>query len=44
MVVVEINREPVTQLEDARRLLRPGRNLLILYVRGMFTPLAITIQ
>jgi serine protease Do/serine protease DegQ len=44
MVVVEINREPVTDLEDARRLLRPGRNLLIVHVRGMFSPIAITIR
>jgi serine protease Do/serine protease DegQ len=44
MVVVEINREAVTELEDARRLLRPGRNLLIVYVRGMFSPIAITIR
>lgn len=44
MVVVEINREPVSELEDARQLLRPGRNLLIIYVRGMFTPIAISIK
>jgi serine protease Do/serine protease DegQ len=44
MVVVEVNREPVADLEDARRLLRPGRNLLIIYVRGMFTPVAVSIK
>ncbi len=44
MVVVEINREAVTELEEARRLLRPGRNLLIVFVRGMFSPIAITVR
>jgi Do/DeqQ family serine protease len=44
MIVVEINREPVDELEDARRLLKPGRNLLILYIRGMFTPVAVSIK
>jgi Do/DeqQ family serine protease len=44
MVVVEINRQAATELADARRLLRPGRNLLIVYARGMFSPIAITIR
>ncbi len=44
MVVVEINREPVADLEGAQALLRTGRNLLIVYIRGMFTPIAVTIE
>jgi serine protease Do len=44
MVVVEINREPVADLEQARELLKPGRNLLIVYVRGMFRPIAISLN
>lgn len=44
MVVVEINREPVAELEDARNLLRPGRNLLIVFARGVFSPIAVTVK
>ncbi len=44
MVVVEINRQPVTDPEQAQRLLRPGRNLLIVYTRGLFSPIAVTIK
>ncbi|MEO0055029.1 MAG: hypothetical protein RLZZ50_976 [Verrucomicrobiota bacterium] len=44
MVVVEINREPVSELEDARNLLRPGRNLLIVFARGVFSPIAVTLK
>jgi serine protease Do/serine protease DegQ len=43
-VIVEINRQPVTDLETAQSLLRPGRNLLIVYIRGVFTPIAVTIK
>ncbi|TAG33556.1 MAG: Do family serine endopeptidase [Verrucomicrobia bacterium] len=44
MVLVEINRRTVSDLASARELLRPGRNLLIVYVRGMFTPIAISVK
>ncbi len=44
MVVVEVNREPVADLESAQRLLKPGRNLLIVYLRGLFTPIAINVK
>ncbi len=44
MVVVEVNREPVSDLESAQRLLKPGRNLLIVYVRGLFTPIAVSVK
>jgi serine protease Do/serine protease DegQ len=45
MVVVEINQQPVNDLSTARALLRPGRNLFIIFIpnRG-FTPLAITVK
>ncbi len=44
MVVVEVNREAVNDLESAQQLLKPGRNLLIVFIRGMFTPIAVTIE
>ncbi len=44
MVVVEINRQAVADLETAQSLLKPGRNLLIVYIRGMFTPVAVSIK
>ena len=44
MVVVEVNREGVSDLEAARGLLRTGRNLLIVYVRGVFTPIAVSVK
>ncbi|MBC8010653.1 MAG: protease Do, partial [Burkholderiales bacterium] len=44
MVVVEVNREAVSDLETAQGLLKPGRNLLIVYIRGMFTPIAVTVK
>ena len=44
MVVVEINREPVSDLKSAQARLKTGRNLLIVFVRGMFTPIAVTIE
>jgi hypothetical protein len=43
-VVVEINREAVSDLETAQQLLKPGRNLLMVFVRGMFTPVAISVK
>lgn len=44
MVVVEINREAAGDLETAQSLLKPGRNLLMVYIRGMFTPIAVTVK
>ena len=44
MVVVEINRRPVADLETAQDLIKPGRNLLYVYVRGMITPIAVTVE
>ena len=33
-VVVEINRSPADDLETAKALLHPGRNLLLVYYQG----------
>ncbi|MCU0793429.1 MAG: Do family serine endopeptidase [Opitutaceae bacterium] len=44
MVVVEVNRRPVADLDTAQGLIKSGRNLLIIYVRGMFTPVAVTVE
>ncbi len=40
-VIVEINREAVTDLKSASALMTDGRNLLLLYYRGAFRYLAI---
>ena len=42
MAVIEINRHPVTDIESARRLFLPGRNLLLIYSRGTYRYLAVT--
>ena len=44
MVVVEVNREAVSDLDTAQGLIKPGRNLLIVYIRGMFTPIAVSVK
>jgi len=41
MVIIEINRQPVTDLDSARQLLQPGRNLLFICNRGLFRYLVI---
>jgi len=41
MVILEINRQPVTDLESARPLLQPGRNLLFVYNRGLYRYLVV---
>ncbi len=41
LVILEINRQPVTDLESARSLLVPGRNLLFVYSRGLFRYLVV---
>lgn len=44
MVVVEINRTPVSEVAEARRLLRRGNNLVMVYVRGVFRPIAVPVN
>jgi serine protease Do/serine protease DegQ len=34
MVIIEINHMPVTDLEAAAQIIRPGRNLFLVIVRG----------
>ena len=36
MVIMEINRQPATDLDAARLLLQPGRNVLYIYNRGLY--------
>lgn len=43
-IIVEINRTPVREIEDARELLRPGRNLLAIYYRGTARFVVITLR
>ncbi|HEY0966363.1 MAG TPA: Do family serine endopeptidase [Opitutaceae bacterium] len=44
MVVLEINRKPVTDAATARTLLREGRNLLYVYTRGAIRSLVVVIE
>lgn len=44
MVIIEINRRPVADLETARQLLVPGRNLLLAIVRGAPRYIPITVK
>jgi serine protease Do/serine protease DegQ len=41
MVIMEINRRPVTDIDTARQLLQPGRNLLFIYNRGVYRYLVV---
>jgi serine protease Do/serine protease DegQ len=41
MVITEVNRRPVTDIDTARQLLQPGRNLLFIYNRGVYRYLVI---
>jgi serine protease Do/serine protease DegQ len=43
MVIVAINRQAVDSLDDAQRLLRPGTNLVVIFARGQFSHVAITV-
>lgn len=43
MVIVAINRQPVNSIEDTQRLLRPGMNLVVIFARGQFGHVAITV-
>jgi serine protease Do/serine protease DegQ len=42
MVILEINRQLVNDLDGARLLLQPGRNLLYVYNKGAYRYLAVT--
>ena len=44
MVILEINRRPVTDLREARELLQPGRNLLAVFERGAIRFISVTIR
>lgn len=44
MVVVEINREPAKDLPSSTALLRDGRNLFLVYYRGVFRWLPVTVE
>jgi serine protease Do/serine protease DegQ len=44
MVILEINRLAVPDLETARRLIQPGRNLLLVYVHGAYRYIAIMVK
>jgi len=41
MVILEVNRRPVTDIDTARQLLQPGRNLLFIYNRGVYRYLVV---
>jgi len=43
MVLVSVNRQAVETVEEARRLLRPGTNVVVIFARGQFSHLPITI-
>lgn len=42
MVILEINRQPVPDVDTARQLLQPGRNLFFIYNRGLYRYLVVT--
>ncbi len=44
MVILEVNRAPVTDLRSAREALQPGRNLLAIYDRGQVRFIVVTIR
>ncbi len=44
MVIVEINREPVKTVDDAAKQIKTGRNLLMVFYRGYYRPLALTVK
>ena len=44
MVIVEIDRNPVTDLAAAHQLLRPGRHLLFVYDHGAQAFVAIVVH
>lgn len=44
VVIIEINRSPVTDVAGAKDLLREGRNLLLVYFRGGFRYVTLTVR
>lgn len=44
MVILEINRRPVTDADSAREALRDGRNLLYVYTRGAIRSLVVVVE
>lgn len=44
MVIVQVNRMGVADVVSARRLLQPGRNLLLVYSQGAVRYLTVTVQ
>ncbi len=44
MVIVEINRVAVKDIETGSRQLKSGRNLLMVFYRGFYRPLALTVK
>ena len=44
MIIVEVNRQGVGDVDAAQRLLRPGRNLLIIYTHGAFSAVVVSIK
>lgn len=44
MVIAQINRHEATDLSSARKLMRPGRNMLTVFFRGSYDYLFVTIK
>ncbi|MDR1789973.1 MAG: Do family serine endopeptidase [Opitutaceae bacterium] len=44
MLIVEVNRKPVSELPDLRASLKTGHNLLLVYWRGAFRPLPVLVK
>ena len=44
MIILEINRAPVTDLEAARQAIKPGRNLLLVYMRGVYRYITLSVN
>ncbi|MGC4073608.1 MAG: Do family serine endopeptidase [Nibricoccus sp.] len=44
MLILQINRQPVGDIENARALFVPGRNLLMVYYHGVIRPLTVSVK
>jgi serine protease Do/serine protease DegQ len=44
MVILQINRQPVRDIEESRGLFVRGRNLLMVYYRGVIRPLTVSVK
>jgi serine protease Do/serine protease DegQ len=44
MLIIEINRSAPTDLESAKQLLKPGRNLFLVYSRGSYRYVAVLVK